>query len=67
LNVVVEVKGYENLPKGVALLTPNHQSNIDPLVLIAALKKQTHDVGIANKMCIFLAKEELKKNKFGRS
>jgi len=67
MNIVVEVEGYKNIPKGVALLTPNHQSNADPLVIIQALKKQTHDVEVNNKMCIFLAKEELKQNKLFRN
>lgn len=61
--IVVKIEGYKNLPKGVALLTPNHQSNVDPLLIMYALKKQTHDVDVNNKMCIFIAKEELKKNK----
>lgn len=62
-NVQITIKGYDNLPKGVALLTPNHQSNIDPVAIVAAMKKQTQEVDIQNKMCLFLAKEELKKSK----
>ena len=63
INVILKVEGYENLPKGVALLTPNHQSVIDSVVLVAAMKKQTHDADVLNKKCIFLSKRESQKNK----
>ena len=62
-NVVLKVEGYDNLPKGVALLTPNHQSVIDSVIIVAAMKKQSHDVDVLNKKCVFLSKTESQQNK----
>ncbi len=62
-NAEVEVMGYDNLPKGAALLTPNHQSNLDVIALIVALQKQSFEEGVQHKRCRFLAKKELEKKK----
>ena len=61
--VKVSVEGYENIPKGAYLLLPNHQSYIDIPVLVEATKKQTFEKDIMNKRVVFLAKEELAKDK----
>ncbi|CAM9097275.1 1-acyl-sn-glycerol-3-phosphate acyltransferase [Mycoplasma marinum] len=58
-NVVLDIKGYDNIPKGTALLTPNHQSWIDSLIMVAALSKQTEEKGIKHKRAVFLAKKEV--------
>ncbi|MGV2392835.1 UNVERIFIED_CONTAM: lysophospholipid acyltransferase family protein [Campylobacter lari] len=59
----MEVEGYENLGKGPAILVPNHKSNIDPIAILVALKKQTKEEGIMNKIPTFLAKKELSKKR----
>ncbi|TCG10898.1 lysophospholipid acyltransferase family protein [Mycoplasma todarodis] len=58
-NVVLDIKGYENLPKGTALLVPNHQSWIDPVCVVAALAKQTGEADVKHKKAVFLAKKEV--------
>ncbi|MGY6171989.1 lysophospholipid acyltransferase family protein [Candidatus Mycoplasma pogonae] len=64
----VKVEGYENLPKnGPALITPNHQSNMDALAMLVALKKQTSDKEEKNKIGTFIAKIELSKKRLQRS
>ncbi|MEA4115310.1 lysophospholipid acyltransferase family protein [Mycoplasma sp. 744] len=57
------VKGYENVPKGQAILVANHKSNIDPILLLKALEKQTEETGVPIKIPTFLAKKELEKSK----
>ncbi|WP_027335058.1 lysophospholipid acyltransferase family protein [Mycoplasmopsis felifaucium] len=59
--VKVNVEGYENLGKGPAILAPNHKSNMDPIILILALQKQTKEEAVDHKIPTFLAKIELKK------
>lgn len=60
LNVEVKVKGYENLgTSGPAILYGNHQDNIDALVVLYALKKQSEDKNIMNKIPTFIAKHTL--------
>lgn len=64
MKVKITVKGYENIIKAPALLTPNHASALDPLIILIALKnpslvKSDHQIET-----VFLAKEELKKNRF---
>lgn len=63
LNVELEVIGYDRLPKNPVLLTPNHQSSIDPLVVIAALENPEKGGDNVNMRSVFVAKEELRKNK----
>lgn len=53
------VKGYENLGNGPAMLYGNHQDNIDALVVVSALKKQTGDKNENNKIATFIAKHSL--------
>ncbi|QGZ97305.1 1-acyl-sn-glycerol-3-phosphate acyltransferase [Mycoplasma sp. NEAQ87857] len=61
-NVDLVVEGFENLPNnGGVILAPNHKSNMDPLAIIAALEKQTEELGILQKIPVFVAKEELGK------
>lgn len=59
----LKVTGYENLGKsGPALLIPNHCDEADGFFIMAALKKQTEEKDINNKIPTFLAKAELKKS-----
>jgi 1-acyl-sn-glycerol-3-phosphate acyltransferase len=51
IGVNVRIKGIENLPKGNCLIVSNHQSDVDPLILIAKLNKQMG----------FIAKKEMLK------
>ena len=64
--IKLEVKGYDNLNNGPALLYGNHQDNIDALVIMAALKKQTEDLGEQNKIPTFIAKHTLQYKKTTR-
>ena len=57
--VKLVVKGYENLGSGPALLVANHQDNVDSVLLLYALKKQTEDREEVNKIATFLAKHTL--------
>jgi len=61
----INVHGYDNIPsKGIVIFVVNHQSSFDPLILIQALKKQTGDSNVNNKMSVFLAKKEINENKY---
>ncbi|WP_406613752.1 lysophospholipid acyltransferase family protein [Mycoplasma corogypsi] len=61
-NIDLVVEGYDNLPaNGGVILAPNHKSNIDPIVLIAALQKQSEEAGAMHKYPTFIAKDELNK------
>jgi 1-acyl-sn-glycerol-3-phosphate acyltransferase len=51
------------LPKGSAILAPNHMSVIDSPLILLALKKQTQDKDVKNKETTFIAKKELESNK----
>ncbi|RIV16978.1 lysophospholipid acyltransferase family protein [Mycoplasmopsis gallopavonis] len=63
-NVNYVIKGLDNLPNnGGVLLTPNHKSNIDALLIIAALEKQTEALGDSHKFPTFVAKKELEKKR----
>ncbi|WP_029512746.1 lysophospholipid acyltransferase family protein [Mycoplasmopsis iners] len=62
-NVKVQVEGYNNIPNTGAILTPNHKSNLDAIIMLYALKKQTKDASVLNKIPNFLAKKELEKSK----
>ncbi|TQC54042.1 1-acyl-sn-glycerol-3-phosphate acyltransferase [Mycoplasmopsis mucosicanis] len=66
-NVKVDVSGLENLPKAPAILMPNHKSNIDPLLIIAALEKKDYSRQGGNKIATFLAKIELQKRRIVRN
>ncbi|WP_128008378.1 lysophospholipid acyltransferase family protein [Mycoplasma sp. ATU-Cv-508] len=64
LNVKVIVKGRENLPRTVALLTPNHSSFLDSSIMLIALAYPGNDKQEANIQSVYIAKKELKKNRF---
>lgn len=61
--VKLVVEGYDNIPKGAVILAPNHKSNIDPVLVLCALRKQTKEENIRNKIPTFLAKIELSKKR----
>ncbi|MCK5945980.1 MAG: 1-acyl-sn-glycerol-3-phosphate acyltransferase [Mycoplasmataceae bacterium] len=63
LKIELTVKGFENLPKGGAILVPNHTSSFDPAVIMMALENPSKTSSDINKSCIFLAKDDIKKNK----
>lgn len=63
LNVELEIIGYENVPKNPTLITPNHQSSLDPLVILAALENPEKGGDNVNHKVVFIAKQELKKQK----
>lgn len=68
MRIELSVKGYDNLGQnGPALLVGNHQDYIDPLIVLAALAKQTEEKDAQNKICTFVAKEELKYHFFTRN
>ncbi|MGY5139163.1 lysophospholipid acyltransferase family protein [Mycoplasmopsis gallinarum] len=66
-NINLEVKGYDELPKAPVLLVPNHKSNLDAILILAALAKQTKEEGVRNKIPTFLAKNELLKSKVAKA
>lgn len=63
LNIDLEVIGYDNLPKNPVLLTPNHSSSVDPVLMVAALENPEQGGDNVNPKSVFIAKEELRKNK----
>ena len=63
LGIKLVVKGFEHLPKGTALLTPNHQSFLDPAIIFSSFKNPEQGSEHVNKVSVFLAKEELKTNR----
>lgn len=65
-NVEIDVKGYDNLGNGPALLVGNHQDNIDALAIMFALKKQSEDKTINNKISTFIAKHSLQYKSYTR-
>ncbi|WP_027120802.1 lysophospholipid acyltransferase family protein [Mycoplasmopsis lipofaciens] len=66
-NIKLNVEGYENLTKGPMLLVPNHKNNMDPIIILVALAKQTGDSSVMNKIPTFLAKKELMKKRTTRN
>lgn len=64
LKIKITVHGYENIPKGAVLLTPNHASYFDPAVIIFALINPSEIPTDFQFEPTFLAKEELKKDRF---
>lgn len=64
LKIKINVKGYENIPKGSVLLTPNHASYFDPAIIIFALINPSKISTDYQLEPVFLAKEELKKDRF---
>ncbi len=64
MKIRVDVKGYENIPKGTVLLAPNHVSLFDPGILVLALINNSPIPTDHQFEPLFLAKKELKKNFF---
>ena len=58
------VEGWDNIPKGAALLAPNHISAGDGIVMFEALKNPSGSLSEYKHYPAYLAKVELKKNKF---
>ena len=63
----LSVSGYDNLGNGPAVLVGNHQDNVDPILVIYALKKQTEERDAEHKVPTFLAKHTLQYNKTSRN
>lgn len=64
----ITVKGYENIPqKSVAVLTPNHASGFDPVILLAALEKKDKSKDESNPKVVFLGKRELMTNRLAKN
>jgi len=63
LNVEVEVVGFEDLPKTVAMLAPNHCSYFDPAIILIALEDRRPGEDYVNKTPVFLAKDDVAKDK----
>ncbi|QJR44029.1 lysophospholipid acyltransferase family protein [Mycoplasma miroungirhinis] len=61
LKIQLKIKGFDKLPQS-AILYANHVSNLDPLIILAALEKQSKEKSIKNKIVNFLAKQELENN-----
>lgn len=66
LNVDLEVKGWDSLPKAPYILAPNHSSGFDAAALIVALEKKDKIQNEPYILPLFLSKSELnnKKNRF---
>ena len=63
LQIDLQVKGYENLPKAPFVLVANHSSMMDPVLIIKALENLNEaDEKPVYQPC-FLAKKSLQKNK----
>ena len=63
LNIELEVIGYDNLPKAPAILAPNHASILDPILMVAALKNPDQSPDASDGIPLFLAKDDIGKNK----
>lgn len=63
LKVELTVKGFENIPKQPALLVANHASSLDSVLVLAALNNPGKTPEDINQKAIFIAKEELSKNR----
>lgn len=66
LDVELEVKGYDNLPKPPAILAPNHASSMDPGLMLIALENPDPSPDARDGYPIFLAKDDIKKDKRAR-
>ncbi|MGZ9755656.1 lysophospholipid acyltransferase family protein [Mycoplasma sp. 6243] len=63
-NIDLAIEGIENIPNnGGIILTPNHKSYIDALVLIAALEQTNQEFIDKPRVPTFIGKEGLKKSK----
>lgn len=62
-NIELEVKGRENLTKAPAILAPNHSSMLDPAFIVTALENPGKSTEDLNHMSVFIAKDDIAKNK----
>ncbi|MBW0594725.1 1-acyl-sn-glycerol-3-phosphate acyltransferase [Mycoplasma anatis] len=68
LRIDVEIEGIENLPNtGGVILTPNHKSNIDSVVLMKLFELNKEKGDELHKMPTFVAKKELLKKRLIRN
>ena len=63
LNVDLEVKGFDKLPKHPVVLAPNHASSFDPALIMMALENPVAGEDYEDHKAVFIAKDDLKKNK----
>ena len=63
LKVLLEVKGYDNLPKGAFFIVPNHSSSFDPALIQMALEQKDPSIKKDNIIPCFLAKDNIKNNR----
>ncbi|WLP85749.1 lysophospholipid acyltransferase family protein [Mycoplasma seminis] len=64
-NVDLEIKGFDNLPSnGGVLVVANHKSLFDPLIMLIAMEKQSYEYNAKELIPTFVAKQELKDQKF---
>ena len=63
LMIEMDVKGFDNLPKGSAILVPNHSSSFDPGIIVMALENPSKVSADLNKKSAFIAKDDIAKNK----
>lgn len=63
LNIDLEVIGYDNIPKHPVVLAPNHASSFDPALIMMALENPIQGEDYENHKAVFIAKDDLKKNK----
>ena len=62
-NVKIIVKGFENIPKAPAIIIPNYNSTIDPVVIFCALENPDDTPEDVNYMPIFLIKKNCLKKR----
>ena len=63
LMIELTVKGFDNLPKGGAILVPNHSSSIDPGIILMSLENPSKVSTDLNKLSVFIAKDDIRDNK----
>ena len=63
LNVELEVQGFDKLPKHPVVLAPNHASSFDPALIMMALENPLAGEAYDDHKAVFIAKDDLKKNK----
>ncbi|AZZ65289.1 1-acyl-sn-glycerol-3-phosphate acyltransferase [Metamycoplasma phocicerebrale] len=62
LNIEVKVEGFENIPSGPCLLTPNHSTYLDPLIIMSSLWNHG-DGSKKTRYGTFVARSEAKSKK----
>lgn len=63
LKLVLEIEGYDNLPRGAFIITPNHSSSFDPALIQMALEQKDPSIDKENIIPCFLAKDDIKKKR----